>query len=125
MTTGTAVSTKRAGGRKTANKLTRYAGGAESSELLAAAQEIDSAGGITAGLASIAAADGQRFIEAPTEAIAPHPYNAPIRSTPQPDNGRWLELIGFAREQDGCATSYTPKGLDMIRYQLVRRTDHG
>ncbi|WP_088295468.1 ParB/RepB/Spo0J family partition protein [Mycobacterium avium] len=97
MTTGTAVSTKRAGGRKTANKLTRYAGGAESSELLAAAQEIDSAGGITAGLASIAAADGQRFIEAPTEAIAPHPYNAPIRSTPQPDNGRWLELINSVR----------------------------
>ena len=97
MASSAPVATKRVGARKTANKLVRYAGGSESSELLAAAQELESAGGITAGLASIAAADGQRFIEAPTAAIAPHPYNAPIRSTPQPDNLRWVELINSVR----------------------------
>jgi ParB family chromosome partitioning protein len=97
MASSAPATTKRVGARKTANKLVRYAGGSESSELLAAAQEIESTGGITAGLASIAAADGQRFIEAPTVAIAPHPYNAPIRSTPQPDNLRWIELINSVR----------------------------
>lgn len=81
------------GGRKTANKLVRYAGGSDSAEFLAAAKEVDADGGITAGLASIAAADGQRFVEASTAAIVPHPYNDPIRSTPQPDSVRWTELV--------------------------------
>lgn len=97
MATGSVTAAKRAGARKTANKLARFAGGPETSEFLAAVQDIDAAGGITAGLASLAAADGQRFIEAPTEAIAPHPYNAPTRSVPQPDNPRWIELVGSVR----------------------------
>lgn len=85
------------GGRKTANKLARYAGGSDSAEFLAAAKEVDADGGITAGLASIAAADGQRFVEASTSAIVPHPYNDPIRSTPQPDSARWTELVNSVR----------------------------
>ncbi len=93
MATGTSPATKRAGTRKTANKLVRFAGGSETSDFLAAARDVDLDGGITAGLASIAAAEGQRFIEAPTEAISPHPYNDPSRSTPQPDNPRWTELV--------------------------------
>ena len=97
MTTGTSPATKRVGARKTANKLARFAGGSETSDFLAAAKDIGLDGGITAGLASIAAAEGQRFIEAPTEAIAPHPYNDPSRSTPQPDNPRWTELINSVR----------------------------
>lgn len=84
-------------GRKTVSRLARYAGGTESAELLAAAKEINPAGGITAGLASIAAADGQRFVEAPTAAIAPHPYNDPVRSTPQPDSASWIELVNSVR----------------------------
>lgn len=100
-TTGSAAVGKRlgrTGGRKTANKLARYAGGADSAEFLAAAKELDAAaGGIAAGLASLAAADGQRFIEAPTAAIAPHPYNDPVRSAPQPDSARWNELVDSVR----------------------------
>lgn len=100
-TSGSSTVTKRStrapGGRKTASKLARYAGGSDSSEFLAAAKEIDPAGGITAGLASLAAADGQRFIEAPTAAIAPHPYNDPVRSAPQPDSARWTELVDSVR----------------------------
>jgi ParB family chromosome partitioning protein len=82
-----------AGGRKTASRLARYAGGADSEEFLAAAQEMNATGGITAGLATLAAADGQRFIQAPTAAIVPHPYNPAIRSQPQPDNAHWTELV--------------------------------
>ncbi|MBU8820731.1 ParB/RepB/Spo0J family partition protein [Mycolicibacterium goodii] len=84
-------------GRKTVSKLTRYAGGAESAELLAAAKEVTSLGGITEGLASIAAADGLRFVEAPTAAIAPHPYNAAVRSAPQPDSASWVELVNSVK----------------------------
>jgi ParB family chromosome partitioning protein len=97
MASGTSSTTKRVGPRKTANKLARFAGGSETSDFLAAARDIDVDGGITAGLASIAAAEGQRFIEAPTEAISPHPYNDPSRSTPQPDNPRWTELVNSVR----------------------------
>ena len=93
MATGTSPATKRVGTRKTANKLVRFAGGSETSDFLAAARDVDLDGGITAGLASIATAEGQRFIEAATEAISPHPYNDPSRSTPQPDNPRWMELV--------------------------------
>src|SRR5258708_613071 len=100
-TNGTSTASKRLtrspGGRKTASKLARYAGGSDSAEFLAAAKEIEAAGGITAGLASIAAADGQRFVEAPTAAIAPHPYNDPVRSAPQPDSARWVELVSSVR----------------------------
>ncbi|WP_082941593.1 ParB/RepB/Spo0J family partition protein [Mycolicibacterium peregrinum] len=95
--TGTSTANKhtarKASGRRTANKLTRYAGGAESEVFLAAAKDANPVGGITAGLASMAAADGQRFIEAPPSAIAPHPYNIPTRSIPKPDNPRWVELV--------------------------------
>ncbi|AFM20036.1 ParB-like partition protein (plasmid) [Mycolicibacterium chubuense NBB4] len=97
MAAGSTTTVTRAGTRKTANKLARFAGGAETSDFVAAAEGLDGAGGITAGLASLAAADGQRFIEAPTEAIAPHPYNAPARSQPQPDNPRWIELVESVR----------------------------
>lgn len=100
-TTGSSAVGKRltrgTGGRKTANRLARYAGGSDSERFLAAAQNIDPSGGITAGLASLAAADGQRFVEAPTAAIAPHPYNDPMRSAPQPDSARWTELVDSVR----------------------------
>jgi len=36
-------------------------------------------------------------------------------------NQRWLEVLGFTREQDGVARAYTPDGRDMIRYERVRR----
>lgn len=88
---------RKAGGRKTVSRLARYAGGTESAEFLAAAKEVHPDGGITAGLASIAAADGQRFVEAPTAAIAPHPYNIPARSTPKPDSASWIELVNSIR----------------------------
>ncbi len=88
----------RTGGRKTASKLSRFAGGADSAALLEEAKNRSpAAGGIIAGLASIAAADGQRFVEAPTSAIAPHPFNDPVRSAPQPDSARWTELVNSVR----------------------------
>ncbi|PBA69111.1 ParB/RepB/Spo0J family partition protein [Mycobacterium avium] len=100
-TTGSSAVRKRVargtGGRKTANKLARYAGGSDSEQFLAAAKNADPSGGITAGLASLAAADGQRFVDAPTAAIAPHPYNDPKRSTPRPDSSRWTELVESVR----------------------------
>ncbi|WAJ47945.1 ParB/RepB/Spo0J family partition protein (plasmid) [Mycobacterium sp. Aquia_216] len=100
-TTGSSAVGKRltrgTGGRKTANRLARYAGGSDSEQFLAAAKNINTSGGITAGLASLAAADGQRFVEAPTAAIAPHPYNDPIRSAPQPESSRWTELVDSVR----------------------------
>jgi len=74
---------------------------------LAAAQELGVADdaapdedvdrGITAGLASIAAADGQKIIEVESALITPHPYNPPKRSLPQPDNPRWEELVNSVR----------------------------
>lgn len=95
------------GARRTGNRFKRYAGGDESNELLAAAQQLSVADdaspdeeadrGITAGLASIAAADGQKIIEVDAALIAPHPYNRPQRSLPQPGNPRWEELVNSVR----------------------------
>ncbi|SKT84957.1 ParB/RepB/Spo0J family partition protein [Mycobacteroides abscessus] len=93
MSTGSTTVAKRtgrkAGERRTSARLARYAGGEESADLLEAAKSVDPAGGITAGLASIAAADGQKYLEAPTSAIAPHPFNPPVRSVPP--TGVWTK----------------------------------
>jgi ParB family chromosome partitioning protein len=102
----TGVQTRKAGkgARRTGNRFTKFAGGDDSSQLLAAAQEVGVAddvsqgeeevdSGITAGLASIAAADGQKIIEVDAALIAPHPYNSPKRSAPQPGNEKWDELV--------------------------------
>lgn len=102
VTTTSSTAAKRSaaktGTRKTASKLTRWGGGEDSDDLLEAAREADPDGGIAAGLASLAAADGQRYIEAvPVEAIAPHPFNPAARSTPQPHDPRWIELVNSIR----------------------------
>lgn len=92
------MATAKTGSRRTASKLARYAGGDDSVALLEAAKDLTPDGGITAGLASIAAADGQKYIEAvPVAAVAPHPFNPPARSAPQPDNARWNELVNSVR----------------------------
>ncbi|WP_241474179.1 ParB/RepB/Spo0J family partition protein [Mycolicibacterium neoaurum] len=88
---------RKAVGRKTASRLVRFSGGAESAQLLEEARDADPSGGITAGLASIAAAEGYRFFQAPTKDIAPHPFNAEERSAPDPDSTEWQELVGSVR----------------------------
>lgn len=95
------------GARRTSNRFKKFAGGDDSSELLAVVQELGGADdgssegevdrGITAGLASIAAADGHKIIEVDAALIAPHPYNRPQRSLPQPGNPRWEELVNSVR----------------------------
>lgn len=104
MTTGVQTRKTGKGTRRTGNRFTKFAGGDDSSQLLAAAQELGGAddasqdaedvdSGITAGLASIAAADGQKIIEVDAALIAPHPYNSPKRSQPQPGIEKWDELV--------------------------------
>jgi RimJ/RimL family protein N-acetyltransferase len=34
-------------------------------------------------------------------------------------NQRWLEALGFSREQDGRARAYTALGADMVRYERI------
>lgn len=87
---------RKATARKTASRLARFQGGQESAELLDQAREV-SPEGITAGLASIVAADGQQIIQVPTDAAVPHPFNPPARSQPQPESPRWKELVNSIR----------------------------
>lgn len=92
------MATTKTGSRRTASKLSRWGGGDDSAVLLEEAKDLTPDGGITAGLASIAAADGQKYIEAvPVAAVAPHPFNPPARSAPQPDSARWSELVNSVR----------------------------
>ncbi|WP_018687197.1 ParB/RepB/Spo0J family partition protein, partial [Actinokineospora enzanensis] len=56
------------------------------------------AGGIAAALAQRASettATGELLI--PASAVAPHPFNSPSRSLPQPGNARWDELVSTVR----------------------------
>lgn len=82
--------------RKTRPQLQRYRGGEDSDAYVEQARAIG-AEGITAGLASIAAADGQQVIQAPTAATVPHPFNPAGRSEPQPDDSEWVELVDSVR----------------------------
>ncbi|MBL3752903.1 ParB/RepB/Spo0J family partition protein [Mycobacteroides abscessus subsp. massiliense] len=87
---------RRASARRTASRLTRFQGGEQSAALVEEAMEA-SPEGITAGLASIVAADGQQIIQAPTGSTVPHPFNPPTRSQPHPESSQWTELVDSVR----------------------------
>jgi ParB family chromosome partitioning protein len=87
------------GGRKTANRFANLAGGDASPTIDptpegASAVEEDSG---LIGAVSAAAVEALRVVQIPVAQIAPHPFNDPRRSQPQPGDPKWDELLGGVR----------------------------
>jgi ParB family chromosome partitioning protein len=85
------------GGRKTANRFAKFAGGDA-----AAAADTDHSpagsvpaadSGLIGGMTVIAAEEAHRVVQIPVGEIAAHPFNDPYRSQPQPGDPKWEELL--------------------------------
>ncbi|WP_249383715.1 ParB N-terminal domain-containing protein [Mycobacterium sp. DBP42] len=92
---------KPGGSRKIPNRYMNLAGGDDVQPPAviggsAAAEESDSAGFVGAIAAGVE--DATRVVRLAVGEIAPHPFNDPERSAPQPGNEKWEELVNGVRK---------------------------
>lgn len=90
------------GGRKTANRFAHLAGGdPELGADLSPAPETDTPApeqtGLIGGMSAVAAEESHRVVQIRVSEIAPHPFNHPARSKPQPGESKWDELLNGVR----------------------------
>ncbi|MFI5736185.1 ParB/RepB/Spo0J family partition protein [Kribbella sp. NPDC051587] len=102
-TTRTKSSSKQAGGRKTKSRFGALAGNSDEDDLYdGEPDESPADGGILAGIASrqpkrVQTIDGHAVVDIRVDDVAPHPFNDPQRSVPQPGNAKWEELVNGVR----------------------------
>ncbi|OJZ66785.1 chromosome partitioning protein ParB [Mycobacterium paraffinicum] len=88
-------------GRKTANRFAMLAGG-DTAPSTDPSPATDSAAseegtGLIAGMSAIVANEAHRVVQIHVAEIAPHPFNDPRRSQPQPGDPKWEELLNGVR----------------------------
>lgn len=89
---------KAAGKRKTANRFARLAGGdTEPGQSHSPAGDTADENGLIAGMTAVAADEAHRVVDLPVAEIAAHPFNDSSRSTPQPGEPKWEELLNAVR----------------------------
>jgi ParB family chromosome partitioning protein len=92
--------TAKPGGRKTANRFAKLAGGDDVSESDSSpTPTTETAGetGLIAGMSAFAAEEAHRVVEIAVADIAPHPFNDETRSQPHPGEAKWDELVNAVR----------------------------
>ncbi|MBS4730624.1 ParB/RepB/Spo0J family partition protein [Mycobacterium sp. SM1] len=90
------------GSRKTANRFAKLAGGGESAAT--DAERSPTSGdaptensGLIAGISAVATDEAHHVVQIQVAEIAPHPFNDPRRSQPQPGDPKWEELLNGVR----------------------------
>lgn len=98
-TTRLARRTVKPGGRKTANRFAKLAGGdTTEADLSPAAGEASAPDtGLIGGMSTVAHDEAHRVVNLAVAEIAPHPFNNESRSKPQPDDPKWVELLNGVR----------------------------
>jgi ParB family transcriptional regulator, chromosome partitioning protein len=94
----------RPAGRKTANRFAKLAGGDVSITDSTTVPGGDDNGLIGAMSAAAAAGEALRVVQLAVNEIAPHPFNDPRRSQPQPGDPKWEELLNGVRAVGGAAS---------------------
>ncbi len=90
--------TAKPGGRKTANRFAKLAGGDDVSDPSPTpATETETETGLIAGMSAFAADEAHRVVEIAVAEIAPHPFNDDTRSQPHPGEAKWDELVNAVR----------------------------
>ena len=97
MTARAARRPARPAGRKTANRFASLAGGDVTITDSTTGASGDDNGLIGAMSAAAAADQALRIVQLPVNDIAPHPFNDPRRSQPQPGDPKWEELLNGVR----------------------------
>jgi ParB family chromosome partitioning protein len=83
------------GGRKTANRFAKLAGGdtAADTDHSPAGSVPAADSGLIGGMTVVAADEAHRVVQIPVGEIAAHPFNDPYRSQAQPGDPKWEELL--------------------------------
>ena len=88
------------GGKRTANRFAKLAGGdatPESHLSPAVDDDPDASDGLIAGMSAVAVDEAHHVVEIAVSEIAPHPFNDKARSQPQPGDPKWDELLNGVR----------------------------
>jgi ParB family chromosome partitioning protein len=88
------------GGKRTANRFAKLAGGDATPEndLSPAVDDVpDASDGLIAGMSAVAVDEAHHVVEIAVAEIAPHPFNDKARSQPQPGDPKWDELLNGVR----------------------------
>ena len=88
------------GGKRTANRFAKLAGGGATPEshLSPAVDDVpDATDGLIAGMSAVAVDEAHHVVEIAVAEIAPHPFNDKARSQPQPGDPKWDELLNGVR----------------------------
>jgi len=88
------------GGKRTANRFAKLAGGGATPEShLSPAVDDDpnASDGLIAGMSAVAVDEAHHVVEIAVSEIAPHPFNHNSRSQPQPGDPKWDELLNGVR----------------------------
>lgn len=87
-------------GKRTANRFAKLAGGDAAADIdLSPTDSSDetaaelNGSGLIGGMSAVAADDAHRIVQIRVSETAPHPFNDPSRSQPQPDDPEWEELL--------------------------------
>lgn len=91
-------------GKRTANRFAKLAGGDAAADIdLSPTDSSDGApaelngSGLIGGMSAVAADDAHRLVMIRVSETAPHPFNDPSRSQPQPDDPEWEELLSAVK----------------------------
>jgi ParB family transcriptional regulator, chromosome partitioning protein len=88
------------GGKRTANRFAKLAGGdatPESHLSPAVDDDPDASDGLIAGMSAVAVDESHHVVEIAVSEVAPHPFNDNARSQPQPGDPKWDELLNGVR----------------------------
>lgn len=89
--------------KKSANRFASLAGGDDSATGPAPAPSSPDAEGDYGLIAAVSAAaaatpeDAMHVVQVPVDQLAPHPFNDPARSQPEPEDPKWQELLNSVR----------------------------
>jgi ParB family transcriptional regulator, chromosome partitioning protein len=90
---------KNSGGKRTANRFGKLAGGdpVPGGDPSPPTDDGVVSDGLIAGMSAVAADEAHRVVEVAVSEVAPHPFNDTVRSQPQPGDPKWEELLNGVR----------------------------
>ena len=90
---------KPAGGKRTANRFAKLAGGdsAAETDAIRGGDEGPTTDGLIGGMSAVAVSEAHRVVEVAVAEVVAHPFNDAARSQPKPGDAKWEELLNGVR----------------------------
>jgi ParB family chromosome partitioning protein len=89
---------KPSGGKRTANRFAKLAGGDSTPGAdLVPGEEGPATDGLIGGMSAVAVSEAHRVVEVAVAEVVPHPFNDTARSQPKPGDAKWEELLNGVR----------------------------